>query len=99
MHARWDSDSSDLSQSTPEYVTTSIGRVEIGNMANRLRDMAALLAAHGLDEAADYLVKACGSLLAQGSHSGSNGHSASNGHNGTNGHGKTAVPVNGSTPH
>ena len=63
MHGRWDSEAA---AAAPEYVTTSIGRVEIGNIANRLRDMAALLAAHGLDEAATCLARACGALLAHG---------------------------------
>jgi hypothetical protein len=101
MHARWDQESQSH-QSAPEYVSTSIGRVEIGNISNRLRDIAALLAAHGLDEAAEHLAMACGALLAQGTPAGGrpgrNGSNGSNGVNG-NGNGKAVSGSNGAPSH
>lgn len=51
--------------SLPEYVSTSVGAVDLSNLANRLRDMAALMAASGLEDVAEHLAKAAGALRAK----------------------------------
>ena len=49
----------------PEYVSSSIGPTDLGNMSNRLRDMAALLAAQDMCDAAEHLLAAYGCLRAR----------------------------------
>jgi hypothetical protein len=49
----------------PEYVSTSIGPADLGNMSNRLRDMAALLASQDLGDAAEHLLAAYGCMRAK----------------------------------
>lgn len=51
------------SQDLPEYVSGSIGRPDLSSIANRIREMAALLSAQECDEAAAHLTQAYGSLL------------------------------------
>ncbi len=47
----------------PEYVETSVGQPDFGSIANRLRELAALLAAQDCEEAAEHLTRAYGCLL------------------------------------
>lgn len=48
----------------PEYTTTTVGPPDFLNIANRLRSIAAFLAAQGQTEAAEYVARASGTLLA-----------------------------------
>lgn len=48
----------------PEYVSSSIGKPDLLSLANRVREMAAVLSAHGAEDAAAHLVQAYGTLLA-----------------------------------
>lgn len=47
----------------PEYVSGSIGKPDFNSIANRVREMADLLSAHGCEDAASHLVQAYGTLL------------------------------------
>lgn len=47
----------------PEYVAGSIGKPDLGSIANRLRELAALMSAQECPEVAEHLAQAYGSLL------------------------------------
>ncbi len=47
----------------PEYVIGSIGKPDLDSIANRLRELAALMSAQDCPEVAGHLVQAYGALL------------------------------------
>ncbi len=52
-------------ETLPEYVTSSVGHPDFQSIANRLRGIAALLAAQGMDAAAEFATRAYGALLGE----------------------------------
>lgn len=48
----------------PSYASNSLGQPDLTSIANRLKEMAVLLADQGLVEPAEHIARACGSLLA-----------------------------------
>jgi len=47
------------------YVRSSIGPPDLSSISNRLKSLAALLAAEGMTDVAEHLTKACGALAAR----------------------------------
>ncbi len=47
----------------PEYVSASVGKPDLGSIANRLRELAAYLSSQEYDEVATHLTEAYGALL------------------------------------
>jgi hypothetical protein len=47
----------------PEYVSCSIGKPDLGSIANRVRELAAVLSAQDCEEVAVHLAQAYGTLL------------------------------------
>lgn len=52
-------------EATPDYVAASVGDPDLQSIANRLRDLAALLAAQDLLDVAGHVTEAYGTLLAR----------------------------------